>query len=163
MVRKSLPSEQILTMLEEAPPWIGKLCAGLTPGQLRTRPEQNKWSATEVLAHLRSCSDVWGQCIMTMLSEDAPTFRAVDPRTWTKKTDYPGLEFRPSFQAFTRQRAELLEVLKPLPPEAWARTATVTGAGKPLERTVLFYAQWLARHERTHFKQFKYIAQTVQQ
>jgi hypothetical protein len=33
----------------------------------------------------------------------------------------------------------------------------VTGAGKPLERTVLFYAQWLARHERPHVKQIERI------
>jgi len=44
-----------------------------------------------------------------------------------------------------------------LPPEGWSRAATVTGAGKVLERTVLFYAQWLARHERQHVKQVERI------
>jgi hypothetical protein len=33
--------------------------------------------------------------------------------------------------------------------------ATVTGAGRTLERTVLFYAQWLASHERPHVKQIE--------
>jgi len=47
--------------------------------------------------------------------------------------------------------------LKPLPVEAWSRTATVTGAGKPRERTVYTYAQWLANHERTHIKQIERI------
>jgi hypothetical protein len=28
----------------------------------------------------------------------------------------------------------------------------VTGAGKPRLRTVYTYAQWLANHERSHFK-----------
>jgi hypothetical protein len=64
-------------------------------------------------------------------------------------------------QAFTRQRADLLAVLEPLPPEGWARAATVTGAGKVLERTVFFYAQWLARHERPHVKQIARIASTI--
>jgi hypothetical protein len=53
------------------------------------------------------------------------------------------------------QRAELLALLESLTPEDWARGATVTGAGKPLERTVQFYGQWLAEHERSHLKQFK--------
>jgi hypothetical protein len=56
-------------------------------------------------------------------------------------------------RAFAAQRAELLAVLESLPPDGWSRAATVTGAGKPLERTVLFYARWLAEHERPHVKQ----------
>ncbi|HRC77085.1 MAG TPA: hypothetical protein PLO33_15500, partial [Kouleothrix sp.] len=35
------------------------------------------------------------------------------------------------------------------------------GAGRPLERTVLFYAQWLASHERTHLKQIGRVAGTA--
>jgi hypothetical protein len=61
-----------------------------------------------------------------------------------------------------RQRAGLLTILKPLPPEDWSRVATVTGAGKPLVRTVLSYAQWLARHERPHVKQIERIVFTMQ-
>ena len=162
MTRKLLTIEQTLTMLIETPSQIAALCTGLTPAQLRMPPDQDEWSATEVLAHLRSCSDVWGNCIATILAEDTPTLRAVDPRTWAKRTDYPKLEFEPSFRAFISQRAKLLAVLEPLPPEDWSRAAAVTGAGKVLERTALFYAQWLARHERTHLKQFKHIVNTVQ-
>ncbi len=96
-----------------------------------------------------------------MIAEDTPTLRAVNPRTWIKKTDYPELEFRPSLRSFTTQRADLLAVLEPLPHEGWSRAATVTGAGKVLERTVLFYAQWLARHERQHVKQVERIVNTM--
>lgn len=35
------------------------------------------------------------------------------------------------------------------------------GAGKPLVRTVLSYAQWLARHERPHVKQIEHIVNTM--
>jgi hypothetical protein len=51
--------------------------------------------------------------------------------------------------------------LEPLSPEGWARAATVTGAGKVLERTVMFYVQWLAAHERPHVKQIGRIASTL--
>jgi len=53
------------------------------------------------------------------------------------KTNYRDQNFQPSLLAITAQRAELFAVLKPLAPDAWSRTATVTGAGKPRERTVL--------------------------
>jgi len=39
--------------------------------------------------------------------------------------------------------------------------ATVTGAGKPRERTVYTYALWLANHERSHIKQIERMVNTV--
>jgi hypothetical protein len=159
--RRSLTIEQILTALGETPPRIAELTVGLTEAQLHAAPSPGEWSANEVLAHLRACADVWGNCIVTIINQDTPTIRAVNPRTWIKRTNYPEQEFQPSLQAFTEQRSDLLAVLKPLAPEMWSRLAIVTGAGKPLERTVLFYAQWLARHERPHLKQIKRIASTM--
>jgi len=153
MARISLTVEQILSVLTETPKHLAALTVDLTPRQLRTAPGPDEWSANEVLAHLRSCADVWGECISRMLAEEHPTLRALDPRAWTERTNYPELEFGMSLQAFTAQRAELLAVLEPLPAEGWARTATVTGAGAPLERTVHAYAQRMARHERPHLKQ----------
>jgi thiaminase len=64
-------------------------------------------------------------------------------------------------QAFTAQRAALLAVLQPLTPEAWSRTALVTGAGKPRERTVQIYAQWLANHEQSHIRQIERIVNSL--
>ena len=161
MPRRLLTIEEILTVLEETPRRIAAVTAGLTPAQLHTSPNEGEWSANEVLAHLRACADVWGNCIAAILAEDRPTLRAVDPRTWIKETDYLELEFGPSLRSFTTQRADLLAVLEPLPPEAWSRAATVTGAGKVLERTVRFYAQWLARHERPHVKQIERTVSTL--
>lgn len=153
MPRSLLTIEQTLTLLAETPPRIAALTADLAPTQLQSAPNHDEWSANDVLAHLRSCADVWGGCIAAIIAEETPMLRAIDPRTWIKQTDYLDLEFRPSLDSFATQRAELLAVLEPLPPEGWSRAATVTGAGKLLERTVLFYAQWLARHERPHVKQ----------
>ena len=153
--------EQLLTMLAAAPSRLADLTEGLPPAQLLAPPEPGEWSARDVLAHLRACADMWGKCIAVILSEDRPTFKAVNPTTWIKKTSYREQEFQPSLQAFTAQRAELLAVLKSLAPEAWSRTAMVTGAGKPRERTVYTYAQWLANHEQSHFKQIERIVNTL--
>ncbi len=117
------------------------------------RPSPEQWSAGEVLAHLRSCGDVWGGCIRRVLAEPEPTIRAVNPRTFIETTDYARLGFADHLAAFTRDRAALLDLLRGLPPADWARRAVVTGAGRPVERTVLTYAEWLASHERPHLKQ----------
>lgn len=96
-----------------------------------------------------------------MLAQDKPTLRAINPRTWITQTDYPEQPFKTSLHAFTKQRKELLVVLVSLTSKDWLRSAAVTGAGKPLERTVLFYARWLAEHERPHLKQIERIANTI--
>lgn len=158
---RALTVEQVLTLLAATPPRIAALTAGLTPAHVQTAPNPDEWSANEVLAHLRACADVWGTCIVTILTEDMPTLRAVNPTTWIKKTDYCALDFQPSLRSFATQRTHLLAVLEPLPSAGWSRAATVTGAGKVLERTVLSYAERLARHERPHVKQIERIISTM--
>ncbi|HXC78328.1 MAG TPA: DinB family protein [Candidatus Acidoferrum sp.] len=148
-----LPIDQVLTVLAENARRLVATTSGKAPAQLHTRPAIDGWSANDVLAHMRSCADVWGGCIEAIIAEDRPTLRAVNPRTWIKGTNYPELQFSESLRAFASQRAELLAVLNQLPPKGWSRAATVTGAGSVLVRSAHFYGQWLARHERTHVRQ----------
>jgi hypothetical protein len=105
-----------------------------------------------VLAHLRCCSDARGDFIPLILAERRPTLRAVDQRTLLKRVDYRDLDFATSLRAFTRQRARLVKLLKALPQREWSHTAIVTGGGLARERTVLFYGQWIVRHELAHVK-----------
>jgi len=152
--RRTLTIEQVLTLLKETPPQLAALTSGLAPVHLQTAPAHNEWSANDVLAHLRACADVWGSSIAAILAnEGTPTLRAVNPRTWIKRTDYCELAFGPSLHAYATQRAALLSELDSLPPEGWSRTARVIGAGAALERTVQDYAQRLARHEQPHIQQ----------
>ena len=162
MSHTSLTIEQILNILTETPLRIAELIVGLTEAQLHAAPSLGEWSANEVLAHMRSCADVWGNSVITIIKHDTPTIRAVNPRTWIKSTDYVEQKFQPSLRAFTAQRAELLAVLEPLPPKSWSRSAIVTGAGNPLKLTVQSYAQRLAVHERPHVKQIKHIVNMIQ-
>ena len=161
VARPALPSEQLLAVLAAAPSRLGTVTTGLDQDLLTTSLD-GEWSVNEVLAHLRSCCDVWGDCIRRILAEDAPTIRAVNPTTWIDSTDYRQQDFVRSLRVFSAQRADLLAVLEPLPPEAWWRSATVTGAGAPLTKTVLDYADRLARHERTHVKQVEALVARLQ-
>ena len=71
-----------------------------------------------------------------------------------RKTDYPVWDFEPAFASFRQQRAGLLAVLDPLPPEVWARAARVTDpTGEIRDRPAQFYGDWLAAHERVHLEQ----------
>ncbi|MCO5177657.1 MAG: DinB family protein [Thermomicrobiales bacterium] len=145
--------DEILDRLRNAPLQMAIIGIDATPKQLRAAPAPDEWSAVDILAHLRACADVWGSCIEQLLSEDHPTIRAVSPRRWIKQTNYRELEFHLSLDAFIRQRSNLMNIVEPLPPEAYARAATITGAGRPIERTVRSFAQRLVVHERPHIRQ----------
>jgi hypothetical protein len=153
LARDSRTSEQVLAVLAATPVQLAALATGVESARLHTASEHDEWSANDVLAHLRACADVWGDCIVAITTRDNPTLRAVNPRTWINTTDYPQQSFQPSLQTFTAQRTGLLAVLEPLSPAGWARTARVTGAGRVLELSVLDYARRLARHERQHVRQ----------
>ena len=153
-----LSIDEILARLGEQPKTIAALTAGLPRARLHRAPRRGEWSLSDVLAHLRSCSDMWGKYMATIVAEDRPVIRAMNPTTWIKQTNYPQLEFAPSLRAFTKQRAELLALLRSIPRADWSRSATVTGAGKPRTRTVMDYAEWLVNHERSHVK---HIARTI--
>lgn len=134
--------------LAAAPDRIAAAVDGVDDDLLHAPPAPEEWSANEVLAHLRACSDVWGGVIRRMLDEDEPTIRAMNPRSVTISD-----AFGPSHGVFTGQRYALVEVLRSLHEEQWDRGATITGAGAPMRKTVRDYVDRLHRHERTHLKQ----------
>jgi len=158
MTKATITIEQILDLLTKHPIQIAEYTTDLTSDQLHAHPNQEEWSINDILAHLRSCSDMWGNAIQTIITQDEPTIKAINPRTWISSTDYPQQKFRASLLVFTQQRTKLLAELNALPLKSWSRSATVTGAGKPLKLTVFSYAERLATHERSHVKQIKRMA-----
>jgi hypothetical protein len=156
MTDKYLSIDTILSILKETPPRLAELTSGLDSAQLQHAPGAGEWSVSEILAHLRACNEVWGgYYIMTILSQEKPTIKAVNPRTWIKNTDYLEQDFRSALRAFTKQRNKLLSVLEPLAARDWMRTNVLIGAGKPLQQTLISHADGLARHERAHLKQIE--------
>ena len=153
--------EQVLALLAETPQRLAALAQEYAPAQLQTTPDQDTWSANAILAHLRSCADVWGKIIQAMLAEDNPTLRYISPRTWIRKTKYLNQDFQASFQVFAQQRAELLAALNGLAAEDWARAAIFTGTVSGRNQTVFSYAQRIAEHERPHLDQMKSVLSTV--
>ena len=143
-------TENVLRLLAATPRRIASLSRGVDISELHFRPDQDSWSANDILAHLRACADVWGKSIMEMIARDHPTLRYVSPRGWIRKTDYLELEFRVSLNAFTRQRRELLRTLKGLAIKDWSRPATFTATTKGREQTVYSYACRIAEHENKH-------------
>jgi hypothetical protein len=61
--------DQVLTLLAQQPRAIAELTAGLPRARLDGSPSRGEWSLNDVLAHLRSCGDMWGKYIATITSD----------------------------------------------------------------------------------------------
>ena len=53
--------QQVLDQLRATPLRMRELTSRVPPELLRTSPGPDEWSANDVLAHLRACSDRWGE------------------------------------------------------------------------------------------------------
>lgn len=151
MVASRFTIEQAVEMLETQPRRIAAATKGVSARRLRRDKVLGEWTAVDILAHLRACSDALGDVIPDIVRGGEP-LRAVNPRSHIRRTNYRELEFATSFRAFARQRARLVKYLKALPRRDWARSRLFTGMGTPRVRTVMFYADWLAGHERAHVR-----------
>lgn len=153
MESDSAEIEKVIEALADMPLRIESLSKGLDKTFLHLRSEEESWSPNDILAHMRACADVWGKSIMAMISQDHPTLRYISPRTWIRKTNYPDLDFHVSLEAFSKQRNELLDALKPLKTSDWSRGATFRPTTRGKKPTILSYARRIARHENEHYAQ----------
>jgi len=145
--------EQYLKLIEATPHRLAKITNSLDEVHLQRRTKAEPWSVNDILAHLRSCADVWGDSIVSMLAEENPTVPYRHPRQWIKKTNYPELPFHESLQVFVAQRKKLLKALKHLPFEGWSRAAMIKGH----EHTVFTQVRRMAMHEEVHCQQIEEI------
>jgi len=151
----SVEIEKYLNLLAETSRRLSKATNGLDDARLKTRTKERPWSVNDILAHLRSCADVWGGSIDAMLAEQKPTIPYRHPRQWIKKTSYPELPFPESFKTFVAQRKKLLETLTGLPFEDWSRAGIIKGR----EHTVFTQVRRMALHEQVHCEQIENLLQ----
>ena len=143
--------EQFLELLREAPRRIAAATGGVAESRLYLRTREEPWSVSDILAHLRASADVRGKFIQSMLTQENPTLRYLSPRTYIKKTNYVELAFPESFQAYKKQRNELLNTLKDLSIQEWSRSAII----KDRPESVFSYTLYLTQHETAHCEQIE--------
>ena len=158
---KATPGEvkRYLAVISETPQRVADATAEFDDLQLHFKADSKSWSASDLLAHLRSCSDLWTHSIYAMLAENEPQFSDVDERKWARVTKYAGLDFFDSLEAFSLQRKNLVRVLHDLPFEAWERSALIVER----RHTVFTQTRRMAKHESEHLQQLSSILRVAVQ
>ncbi len=147
---------QTVALLAQAPVRIAQLTRDVPSQRLQLRSDAEPWSVSDILAHLRACSDLWGTSINAMLTQDNPTLRSVSPRSWMRKPAYQAKTFDAALAAFSEERQRLVTVLTALAEADWLRRGTFIGTSlRQREQTVLRYAGRIVSHEQPHLAQIE--------
>ena len=75
-------------ILAASPRQIARLVKGISRKKLLERPASNKWSVTEILAHLADSEIVYGFRIRLILEAGGPPIQGIDQDAWARFSDY---------------------------------------------------------------------------
>ena len=147
-----MTGQQIIDALRALPNQIEELVLGLSEDALRWRPSPGEWSIKEVCCHLRDSSEIDGERIRLMLSEDDPLLPSYDQEALARERDYQNESMPLVLTAVRAFSGGLAYLLEKLDEGEWQRR------GRHQERgpiSIAQYAQLLADHARGHLAQIR--------
>jgi hypothetical protein len=115
-----------------------------------TRPEPQRWSAGEVLAHLADAEIVAGWRIRSILATDGAPLQPFDQDEWAAAFEYGAVDPAESLALFSAARASLLSLLTRVEPARREHHGLHAERGK---ETVAHLIQLYAGHDLNHLAQ----------
>lgn len=138
---------KLIALAEATPKRIAAATAGLDEVRLNMPPAPDAWSPLQILNHLRACEEVWMHSVHAMLAFDTPRLTEIHPRQWIKtRNPYTERSFAEGFQVFTLRREALLNSLRALSLDDWAREGRIDRK----THTVFSHVRRLVNHENVH-------------
>jgi len=133
---------------------IEGLIRGVPTPRLRQRPAPDKWSVSEILAHLADTEIVGSFRIRLILGAPGTPITAFDQDAWVTSGHYEKRDPRKSFEQFRVLREVNLALLKSLKPEQWKHHGMHAERG---EETVEHIVRMFAGHDVNHIGQIERI------
>ena len=129
---------------------LATLIKGVTPAKLRRRPAPDKWSVTEIIAHLADVEIAVSWRIRAILGAPGTPVQAFDQDAWVAAGHYARRDARKSLEQFRVLREANLALYKLISPEQWKHYGMHAERG---EESVERIAQMLAGHDINHLEQ----------
>lgn len=133
---------------------IEKLLKKVPPAKLRKRPAPDKWSITEILAHLADAEMVGGYRMRMILATPGTPIPAFNQDVWVTSGHYDKRDARKSLEQFRAIREANLALLKTLTPEQWKHHGIHAERG---QETIEHIVRMFAGHDLNHTKQIERI------
>jgi hypothetical protein len=136
--------------LEASSKTLADLTKKLDDGVLRRKPAPDKWSALEVVCHLRDVEELWVNRIGKVAFSDRPAFYMLDFEALVAKHGYNTHKLSAALKEFARLRADTVCLLRALPASQWMRVGIHPKRGEiSIERIV----DIMIGHDKGHFEQ----------
>jgi hypothetical protein len=139
-----------IALLEKTPRLLETLLGDLPGERLHWKPAQDRWSISEVLAHLAALEQIYAERALRMVAEDAPALVKYDLAGATARGEYSRGSAGENLALFTRTRRSSLALLVGLPASAGARTGVHSELGTIT--LVQMLNEW-ANHDLGHLRQ----------
>jgi hypothetical protein len=117
---------------------------------LRERPAADKWSASEIVAHLGDAEIVTGFRIRLILGAPGTAIAAYDQDSWVTSGHYETRDPHKSIEQFRVLREANLDLLKSLTPEQWLHHGMHSERGR---ETIEQIVRMTAGHDINHLQQ----------
>jgi len=137
---------------------LRKLTQGLTPKQLKWRPEPAKWSIAEIIAHLADTEIVASWRMRSVIGENGITIQPFDQDAWASAFNYRDRDAKRSLETFRVLRENNLAMLKEISKETWDNYGMHLERGK---ESIAHLTRMFAGHDTNHILQVERIVKQL--
>jgi DinB superfamily len=143
-----------LEVQASTPGKLERLIKGLSMTKLRERPAADKWSVSEIVAHLADAEIVTGFRMRLILGAPGAPIAAYDQNSWVTSGHYEKRDPRKSVEQFRVLREANLALLESLTPEQWKHYGMHSERG---QETMELIVRMAAGHDINHLQQIERI------
>jgi hypothetical protein len=133
---------------------LERLINGVSTARLRKRPAPEKWSVSEIVAHLADGEIVGGFRMRLILGAPGTPIVAYDQDKWATSGHYDKRDPRKSVEQFRVLREGNLALLRSLTPEQWKHYGMHSERGR---ETIEHIVRMFAGHDINHLRQIERI------
>jgi hypothetical protein len=133
---------------------IERLIKGVPLAKLRKRPAPEKWSISEILAHLADTEIAVAWRMRSILGAPGTPIQAFDQDKWVQAGHYDKRDPRQSLEQYRVLRETNLALMKSLTPEQWKHFGMHAERG---EESIEHILRMMAGHDLNHLAQIERI------
>ena len=146
----TIDMQPAISLLEKTPILLETLLRDLHGELLHWKPAADRWSISEVLAHLAALESVYADRALRVVAEDSPMLMKYDLAGACARGDYARGSAGENLALFTRTRLSTLAMLTGLPGSAGERIGVHSELGAITLTQML--NEW-AHHDLGHLRQ----------
>src|SRR5258708_25903382 len=143
-----------LAVQAATPKKLQRLIKGVPTSKLRKRPAPDKWSVSEIVAHLADAEIVGGFRMRMILGAPGTPIVAFDQDSWVTSGHYEKRDPRKSVEQFRVLREANLALLKSLTAAQWKHHGIHSESG---QETIKHIVRIFSGHDINHLQQIESI------